>query len=137
MSILADVTDGVEIKVSSRSAMVSSLTDGSTETFWESGDEDRGKMKMLSIHLNADAGSVPRIVCLHIDNGRDLGNKVSAVTFKAGASVDEMLIVDIQEVEARFAGWLTAYLPRNSFIASRPAFVFLTHTFHCQPVSAF
>ena len=37
-----DVTASVDIKVSSRQAMVASLTDNSTETFWESGDEDRG-----------------------------------------------------------------------------------------------
>ena len=37
-----DLTASVDIKVSSRQAMVASLTDNSTETFWESGDEDRG-----------------------------------------------------------------------------------------------
>ena len=32
-----------------RSSMLSSLTDGSTETFWESGDEDRNKTKSVTI----------------------------------------------------------------------------------------
>jgi hypothetical protein len=38
---LRDLTNSVEIKASSRQAMIGSLTDNSTETFWESGDEDR------------------------------------------------------------------------------------------------
>ena len=117
VSMMTDVTEGIEIKVSSRSAMVSSLTDGSTETFWESGDEDRGKMKLITVHLNADAPP-PRIVCIHVDNGRDLGSKVSGVTFKAGRSAEELLIVDVLEVESRFAGWLSAFLPRKLRIDS-------------------
>ena len=40
-TIFDDVTSSVEVKVSSRAALCSSLTDESTETFWESGDEDR------------------------------------------------------------------------------------------------
>ena len=77
--MVADVTEGAEIKVSSRSAMVSSLTDGSTETFWESGDEDRGKMKLVTVQINADAFP-PNMVCLHVDNGRDMGVSLSLVT---------------------------------------------------------
>lgn len=38
---LSDFSHAVEIKVSSRAALSASLTDESTETFWESGDEDR------------------------------------------------------------------------------------------------
>jgi hypothetical protein len=38
---LKDLTGSVEVKASSRQAMIGSLTDSSTETFWESGDEDR------------------------------------------------------------------------------------------------
>lgn len=36
-----DLTPNSEVTVSSRMALSSSLTDDSTETFWESGDEDR------------------------------------------------------------------------------------------------
>lgn len=40
-------------------------------------------------------------------------NKVSGVTFKAGPSTEELQIVDVMEIESRFAGWLHASLPRN------------------------
>ena len=79
--MLTEVTDGIEIKVSSRTAMVTSLTDGSTETFWESSDEDRGKMKIITIQICPEAaGILPRIVCVYVDNGRDVGVSLSLVS---------------------------------------------------------
>lgn len=68
---LKDFTSLVEIKASSRQAMVGSLTDNCTETFWESGDEDRNKTKTLTIFC--PQGYHPLLVCIHIDNCRDLG----------------------------------------------------------------
>lgn len=74
VTMLTELTEGVDVKVSSRTAMVTSLTDGSTETFWESGDEDRGKMKLITIQVCPEsAGYPPRIVCIYIDNVRDMG----------------------------------------------------------------
>ena len=71
VTVLNDVMDGVDVKVSSRAAMVTSLNDGSTETFWESGDEDRGKMKFVTLQMMSGAG-IPRIVCVYVDNVRDM-----------------------------------------------------------------
>lgn len=71
MESLIDLTASVEIKASSRQAMIGSLTDGSTETFWESGDEDRGKSKMLTI--SCSQGQRPKLISVYIDNCRDLG----------------------------------------------------------------
>ena len=68
---LKDLTPYVEIRGSSRQAMIGSLTDGSTETFWESGDEDRNKTK--SITIVCAHGHRPVLVCVHVDNCRDLG----------------------------------------------------------------
>lgn len=68
---LKDLTASVEIKASSRQAMIGSLTDGSTETFWESGDEDRNKTKSLTIVCAQNHH--PTLICVHIDNCRDLG----------------------------------------------------------------
>lgn len=76
VEVLKDLTCGVEIKASSRQAMIGSLTDNSTETFWESGDEDRNKTKTITIICSAH--SVPRMVYIHIDNCRDL--TVSSLT---------------------------------------------------------
>ena len=82
MSVLTEITEGIDIKVSSRTAMINSLTDGSTETFWESGDEDRGKMKLITIEICPEAaGYPPRIVCLYIDNSRDMGVSFQFLSF--------------------------------------------------------
>lgn len=67
---LKDLTPGMDIKASSRQAMVGSLTDNSTETFWESGDEDRNKTKSLT--LTCPPHSSLHMVYIHADNCRDL-----------------------------------------------------------------
>lgn len=63
--------------------MLPPLSDNSTETFWESGDEDRNKLKTISITCQGQAN--PKIVYVHIDNTRDLGvstfNVESYITF--------------------------------------------------------
>uniref|UniRef100_T1JCF5 RCR-type E3 ubiquitin transferase n=1 Tax=Strigamia maritima TaxID=126957 RepID=T1JCF5_STRMM len=102
---LKDLSGSLDIKASSRQAMVGSLTDNSTETFWESGDEDRNKTKVLTVISGPKMQ--PRIVYVHIDNCRDLGNKVSSITFKSGVSVDEHVKLRYLEVESRFTGWVS------------------------------
>lgn len=72
LHVSVEVSDGIECKVSSRSAMISSLFDGSTETFWESGDEDRGKVKIIT--LTFDKCNTPvSTACVYVDNVRDSG----------------------------------------------------------------
>uniref|UniRef100_A0A8B9VNN0 RCR-type E3 ubiquitin transferase n=1 Tax=Anas zonorhyncha TaxID=75864 RepID=A0A8B9VNN0_9AVES len=85
---LKDLTSIVDIKTSSRPAMIGSLTDGSTETFWESGDEDKNKTKNITI--NCVKGINARYVCVHVDNSRDLGNKVTSMTFLTGKAVEDL-----------------------------------------------
>ncbi|XP_043522651.1 E3 ubiquitin-protein ligase highwire-like [Frieseomelitta varia] len=116
VEVLKDLTSGVEIKASSRQAMIGSLTDNSTETFWESGDEDRNKTKTITIICVAH--SLPRIVYIHIDNCRDLTHKVSSVTFQSGNNVDEMIKLRTVEVESRFAGWINCPItdPRHVIV---------------------
>ncbi|KAL1131023.1 hypothetical protein AAG570_012261 [Ranatra chinensis] len=101
-----DLTNGIEIKASSRQAMVGSLTDNSTETFWESGDEDRNKTKTLTIIC--PPRSLPRMIYIHIDNCRDLANKVSSVTFQSGPNSDELFKLRTVEVESRATGWISS-----------------------------
>lgn len=71
VTCLKDLTSVMDIKTSSRPAMIGSLTDGSTETFWESGDEDKNKTK--SITLSCVKGISATYVSVHVDNSRDIG----------------------------------------------------------------
>lgn len=77
VDLLRDITHSVELQVSSRAAMLPSLTDGSTETFWESGDEDRNRNKFVTISGNK--GMNLKMVAVHVDNSRDLGVRCPTV----------------------------------------------------------
>lgn len=60
-----------KLKVSSNDGMSNSLTDGSTETFWESRDEPRGKPRTITISY--DRKIRPFGASIHIDNTKDSG----------------------------------------------------------------
>lgn len=46
--------------------------DGSTETLWESGEEDRGVVRWLTVTCVPQARLTVRCVCVHVDNTRDI-----------------------------------------------------------------
>ncbi|XP_077518796.1 MYC binding protein highwire isoform X2 [Amblyomma americanum] len=116
IEVLRDLTPSIELRASSRQAMANSLCDNSTETFWESGDEDRNKTKVLTLICGPHMR--PTIVCVHVDNCRDLANKVNSITFKFGPNVDEVQKLKQMDVEGRFAGWLSCVLPDSSQVAA-------------------
>ncbi|XP_072332276.1 E3 ubiquitin-protein ligase MYCBP2 isoform X3 [Scyliorhinus torazame] len=109
VTCLKDLTGIVDIKTSSRPAMIGSLTDGSTETFWESGDEDKNKTK--SITINCMKGICARYVSVHVDNSRDLGNKVSSMTFFSGKATEDLSRIKQTDLDSRHMGWVTSELP--------------------------
>lgn len=106
---LLDVTAQLELKASSRQAMIGSLVDNSTETFWESGDEDRNKTKAITA---TSALPTPlRVVYVHVDNCRDLGAKIAHICFKANENGECSTKIRSVDVDARFAGWISCILP--------------------------
>lgn len=66
-----------KLKVSSNDAMSNSLTDGSTETFWESRDEPRGKPRAITVTYENKVKLFG--ACIHIDNTKDSGVSISLV----------------------------------------------------------
>ena len=110
-----DITASLDLKVSSRVAMVASLNDNSTETFWESCEEDRNKCKWVMASVKESEASKIRIKSLsvHIDNGRDLGNKVLHLTFKGGRNAEDLHVLKQYDVESRFAGWVTCFIDND------------------------
>ncbi|KAJ8253382.1 hypothetical protein GJAV_G00212310 [Gymnothorax javanicus] len=109
VTCLKDLTSVVDIKTSSRPAMIGSLTDGSTETFWESGDEDKNKTK--SIIISCVKGLNAAYVCVHVDNSRDIGNKVTSMTFLCGRSVEDLCRIKQVDLDSRHMGWVSSELP--------------------------
>ncbi|XP_026474963.1 E3 ubiquitin-protein ligase highwire-like [Ctenocephalides felis] len=110
---LQDVTQYVEIRCSSRQAMSASLVDDSTETFWESGDEDRNRPKHIDLIWPDDDNekTCPKAVYVHVDNTRDIGNKVSALSFYNGVNFSEMKLIKSVDVESRSGTWIVCFLP--------------------------
>ena len=72
---MEDILSRGKLKVSSNEAMSNSLTDKSTETFWESRDEPRAKSKQITITFE---GFTTHIfgVAVHIDNQKDAGVRI-------------------------------------------------------------
>lgn len=115
VEVLTDLTNQLELKASSRQAMIASLTDNSTETFWESGDEDRSKTKIITA-TSAIQASKLRVVYIHVDNCRDLGSKIAHVCFKIhenGSNDGSSVKIKSVDVDSRFAGWLSCQLPND------------------------
>ena len=69
--MMEDILPRGKLKVSSNEAMSNSLTDKSTETFWESRDEPRSKSKQITITF--DQGFPIFGVAVHVDNQKDGG----------------------------------------------------------------
>ncbi|XP_050038840.1 E3 ubiquitin-protein ligase MYCBP2 [Dermacentor andersoni] len=111
IEVLRDLTQSVKLTASSRPGMANSLCDNSTETFWESGDEDRNKTKVLTVSCEPDTR--PTIVCVYVDNHRDSSNKVNSITFKFGPTQEDMQKLKQMDVEGQFVGWLSCVLPET------------------------
>lgn len=69
VEVLRDVTPHISLTVSSQPHLILNLTDNSTETYWESSEEDRRKMK--TIVINSPAEVSPYVIYIHVDNTRD------------------------------------------------------------------
>ncbi|CAH0402064.1 unnamed protein product [Chilo suppressalis] len=95
-----DVTSWCDITVSSRQGMAGALTDGSTETFWESGDEDRNKARWVEItYPGGTTEDRPHIICVHLDNTRDTVNKTMLASFLYSGGTGEP--THMQDIEVK------------------------------------
>ena len=71
MVLMEELSIKGKLAPSSNAAMSNSLTDGSTETFWESRDEPRGKPRQLTVTFDNEKEVFG--VSVHIDNQKDGG----------------------------------------------------------------
>jgi E3 ubiquitin-protein ligase MYCBP2 len=111
--LLPDLLSMGKVTASSRPAMLDSLSDGSTETFWESGDEDKHRSRWLQVVFE-QPDIQPEIVYIHIDNCRDSGNRTEFVTLNVGNSIKTLKKVKEADVPYRFGGWLHFDIPNPS-----------------------
>ncbi|KAJ1346815.1 hypothetical protein KIN20_001718 [Parelaphostrongylus tenuis] len=100
---MRDVTCHARIEASSRQAMVVCLTDGSPETFWESGEEDKSRSRTLSVTFD---GCSPVLLCLFIDNLRDEACRTSQIAFRAVISDGSRHDLMSKNLDQSFSGWV-------------------------------
>ncbi|XP_030378381.1 E3 ubiquitin-protein ligase highwire [Scaptodrosophila lebanonensis] len=108
-----DLSGMFEVTVSSRPAMAESLTDNSTETFWESDEEDRNKCKIIEISMSK-LNYACKFVLVHIDNSRDIQNKVLNVVFYAGQSLGDTNLIKSVDVDQKACSWISAKINDES-----------------------
>lgn len=128
MLISKDITNQFEFKTSSRESMISSLTDNSTETFWESGQEDRTKTKNIIISKSFNVQHAfdnfeVKYFCIYVDNTKDNEYKITKISLKICPdnkdSVDknsdfsnkylasnDTIKVKTVDVNGKFFGWI-------------------------------
>lgn len=104
---LDDLSGMFDVTVSSRQTMVASLMDNSTETFWESDEEDRNRSKVIELTLNK-FDYVCKMLLVHIDNSRDIQNKISNVSFYGGQSIGDMVLMKTVEVSSKTGSWISS-----------------------------
>ncbi|RCN50907.1 hypothetical protein ANCCAN_02920, partial [Ancylostoma caninum] len=120
---MRDVTNHTRIEASSRQAMVVCLTDGSPETFWESGEEvqlifhadnndglaesmvvqDKSRSRTLNVTFE---GCSPVLLCLFIDNSRDEACRTSQIAFRAAMSDGSRRDLMSKNLDQNFCGWV-------------------------------
>lgn len=111
MEHFSDLHGLFEVSVSSRAAMAPALVDNSTETFWESDEEDRNKSKFIEVSM-LRLNCVCKSISLHVDNSRDVTSRVQTIIFYSGQSLGDMNLVksvDLDETQ-RAAVWITALI---------------------------
>ena len=108
-----DVTSKVTITVSSREAMLNSLTDNSTETFWESGDDCKMRPRNINFEIPKQLKNSNYRVCVYLDHVRDSGYISDTLSVAVGENKDkkEMTEIASQKLSSTYVGWISITVP--------------------------
>ncbi|XP_055587703.1 E3 ubiquitin-protein ligase highwire isoform X4 [Uranotaenia lowii] len=121
VNVLADITEIFDLIVSSRPALANSLIDNSTETFWESDEEDRNKPKIVELTMNRTNYHC-KVICVHIDNSRDIGSKVSSILVYGGSSFGETSLFKTIDVDPLACCWISVPVSDEDYTHYRVEF---------------
>ncbi|KAI1714941.1 ring finger domain-containing protein [Ditylenchus destructor] len=79
---MENISEHLVLDASSRSKLLACLIDGTCETFWESGDEDKNRTRRLTAIWEPNVCSA-NLLAIFIDNISDEGFRVSQITIRA------------------------------------------------------
>jgi len=103
-----DISDKIELHASSHQQMVACMLDKSPETFWESGDTDQGKTKVLDL---VNRCQLPlSLVSIYVDNVVDAACRVKRLCFYKKTSNHVVRLAKMQSVDHQFVGWINCAL---------------------------
>ncbi|CAJ0567084.1 unnamed protein product, partial [Mesorhabditis spiculigera] len=87
--------------------MVVCLTDGSPETFWECGEEDKNRARALTLTVRPN-GTTPVLLAIFFDNVRDEMFRTNAVQIRAMLPDGSKRNLHTQQLDVQFVGWVKA-----------------------------
>ncbi|KAL3078261.1 hypothetical protein niasHS_012148 [Heterodera schachtii] len=108
---LDDLSSEAQLDASSRAQMVGCLVDGNCDTFWESGEEERGRTERRLRAANFGPGAL--LLALFIDNAKDEGFRVGRLSITSpgrredeAARGDEAKHLLDTSLDKEFSGWV-------------------------------
>ncbi|CAJ0567117.1 unnamed protein product, partial [Mesorhabditis spiculigera] len=104
---MVDLSLECDVEASSRQAMVVCLTDGSPETFWECGEEDKSRARALTLTFRGN-GTTPVLLAIFFDNVRDEMFRTNAVQIRAMLPDGSKRNLHTQQLDVQFVGWVKA-----------------------------
>lgn len=100
---MVDITEKFDVLASSHQQMAVFMADKTSETFWESGDQDAGRTKV--IELINKRHFLASVACVYIDNQQDSAFRTKSITFYKNENKITRLI-KTSNVEPNFTGWV-------------------------------
>ena len=115
--MLKDILSKDNLKVSSNQGMLNSLTDGSTETFWESSGESRTNFKKMDVTF--DDVSSPAAVAVHFDNTKDTQQRIDLIACSVGGEFSDLKkVIEVCLVSVFRCSCVISFLPKSDQNAS-------------------
>ncbi|VDK87337.1 unnamed protein product, partial [Litomosoides sigmodontis] len=102
---MEDITGILRFVASSRQAMIGCLTDGSSETFWESGEEDKNGPRYITVHCDIRS-YMATLLTVFVDNIRDEGYRTCSVTVVTGENDGRRRKIHSECLNHQFVGWI-------------------------------
>ncbi|VIO97478.1 B-box zinc finger family protein [Brugia malayi] len=102
---MEDITGILSYEASSRQAMIACLTDGNSETFWETGEEDKNRPRYVTVHCDIRSYKAT-LLTVYVDNIRDEGYRTCSVTVVTAESDGSRRKIHSECLDHQFIGWI-------------------------------
>ncbi|CAG9534611.1 unnamed protein product [Cercopithifilaria johnstoni] len=102
---MEDITGILRYEASSHQAMIGCLTDGNSETFWETSEEDKNRPRYITVHCDIRSYKAT-LLTVYVDNIRDEGYRTCSVTVVSAESDGRRRKIHSECLDHQFIGWI-------------------------------